>query len=1292
MKQVRDGFVQRSCFTPTGRLQYQIRHELALLAARRSDIVSAILSVLPQLEKSWTLTTEWNFLSLYSDECAAKYPKNTDVFAEANIYQNIIDTYVSQIDFSVEWLRSKSLEHQRNICSSCVYATLNESILWKGLGAVCDRLEAENIFPADSADSLLHYAVLRTLQGKPWLCPGTRELGSLKPLFPKLAEAVGQTLRGEYHEAYDALQSAANQWTKEHSVRGFPFYPDLYGLMLYICRILLKQRLDSFLEETGKISLNIGGLKEGLGYACLQDIFRIKFQPGTALGIDEYCPSENVSVFTRILNFLVCMRSKNKDWVPACVALRDQYESFSPVIFNMLNDILRYVDATDKANIEGVEYVTWLDMGKGLERWELQMDSLKRLFGDTEKAPENGEKQRRLVWLIDFAGQTVYPYVQVRTAGGKWSQGQKFAIKRLRDDEPWLTPQDKDMFSAYEQDYQYYYSNTSFYFNAAKGFQILVDHPLLFDFRDRTPVKLELRTVELTVKEEDSRCMISLSARPVNNKNFFLKKIADGLWGLYIFDATVSSLSEILGPEGMEMPTSQLPEFLNVVQNLKKVSVNLQTKTQRLPGDPTPLVQLWQQGSTFLASLRVRPGGNEGTTYAPAEGKAEVIQVQNGRTVLYERDFAKESNCLRELLGLCPSLTDLDTNYDWVSPELTDFFRLITELKDSNAMEQHCRLEWPKGERFKLLGKVDKSQLSVRTMKSGEWFALSGEVKVNELKVLELTELLERSTGKSPFVQLKNGEFLQLSDEVKRSLERLRLLTAKRSGNERTIHPLAGALVEEICNEMHHESDSKWKDMIQRMRVAFEIKPPVPAGLQAELRPYQTTGYVWLCRLSEWGVGGCLADDMGLGKTIQAIAVMIREAQKGPCLIIAPTSVCPNWVEELNRFAPALQVVRLRDATDRKAMIDEMQAGMVMVAGYGLLPREEELFTTKQWRMVVFDEAQALKNSSTMRSRAAHKIPAHFPLALTGTPIENHLEDLWSVFNIINPGLLGTLPDFHRRFGDASEGGPSAAALKMLIRPFILRRLKSQVLDDLPELTEQTIVIEPTEKEAAFYESIRRNAVKNVSDGSNTKSRRFSILTELTRLRRACCHASLADPQAGALVEPISSKLTRFLELFDEAVSGGHRLLVFSQFVGHLTLVREELDKRHVVYQYLDGATPEEKRRESVAAFQRGEGDAFLISLKAGGQGLNLTAADIVVHLDPWWNPAVEDQATDRAYRIGQKNTVTVYRLVMAHSVEEKILKLHSSKRDLAADFLEGSEEAVTTATLSEEELMSLLQ
>ncbi|MBQ7585133.1 MAG: DEAD/DEAH box helicase [Desulfovibrionaceae bacterium] len=930
-----------------------------------------------------------------------------------------------------------------------------------------------------------------------------------------------------------------------------------------------------------------------------------------------------------------------------------------------------------------------MDLAKGFSRWEWKLNSLAQALLPNQA---NSEKQHRLVWIVDPDSAYVSPLLQVQSAKGKWSSGQKFAIKRLNDrDLNYLTDQDREMFNAYELPYPGYYSN-DYTLNRVRAFKTLVDHPLLFLEGSREHIRLEILPVEIAIKEVDNNCDISLGVGLNSNRNVALKLIKEGVYGVYIFERKAQVIRSILGSDGLQLPTNKLPKFLEMIQDVKEVSVNMETTTAQMEGDTLPIVQLWQQGNAFQAAVRVKPSGTaNGTAFVPGDGSESVLQIENNKPVIFHRDFYKESTQAQELLTLCPTLTMIDTNWDWYSNSITDFFQLISELKDHT---DKCRLEWPAGEKFKLVGKISRAQLSIRTNKSGDWFSLSGEAQINEEKVIELTELLERSTGSSSrFMQLKNGEFLALSDDVKRSLDRINLLSSKRKGNERTVHPLAGPMIDDLMQDLNHESDISWNEMVAKMHKAFELKPEVPANLKAELRPYQKEGYVWLCRLSEWGVGGCLADDMGLGKTIQSIAVMLREAQKGPCLIVAPTSVCPNWEEELHRFAPSLQVVRLKEAEDRKKMVQKMEKGMVLITGYGLLPRERDILAKHKWQMVVFDEAQALKNSATKRSRAASSIQAHFSLALTGTPIENRLEDLWSVFDIINPGLLGNLNEFHRRFSGAESGGSAAQALKMLIRPFILRRLKGQVLDDLPELTEQTIIIEPTEREAAFYESLRRRALEHVDDGPQAKGqKRFNILTELTRLRRACCHASLADPNVGTLVEPVSSKLKRFLELLDEARSGGHRLLVFSQFTGHLALVREELDKLGIKYQYLDGSTPEEKRKENVAAFQRGEGDLFLISLKAGGQGLNLTAADYVVHLDPWWNPAVEDQATDRAHRIGQKNTVTVYRLVMAHTVEEKILKLHSQKRDLAADFLEGHEEAVTQATLSEEELLALLQ
>ncbi|MEG2005660.1 MAG: DEAD/DEAH box helicase, partial [Bilophila sp.] len=333
----------------------------------------------------------------------------------------------------------------------------------------------------------------------------------------------------------------------------------------------------------------------------------------------------------------------------------------------------------------------------------------------------------------------------------------------------------------------------------------------------------------------------------------------------------------------------------------------------------------------------------------------------------------------------------------------------------------------------------------------------------------------------------------------------------------------------------------------------------------------------------------------------------------------------------------------------------------------------------------------------TKRARASKQIPAVFRVALTGTPIENYLEDLWSLFATICPGLLGTRQSFQRRFsgpigaggigpigsgvkliGQGALGGTGAGearqALKALVRPFILRRTKSAVLTELPPRTEQIIEVDLPEDERAFYEALRRHALEELEkkkaeqdvETGVASSQKFTILTELTKLRRACCHPALIDPQTRLK----GAKLTAFMELVGELVRGGHKALVFSQFVGHLAQVRHALDVARLQYQYLDGSTPERERQRSVKAFQSGEGDLFLISLKAGGQGLNLTAADYVIHLDPWWNPAVEDQASDRAHRMGQERPVTVYRLVIRDSVEERILKLHRSKRSLAADFL----------------------
>jgi SNF2 family DNA or RNA helicase len=365
----------------------------------------------------------------------------------------------------------------------------------------------------------------------------------------------------------------------------------------------------------------------------------------------------------------------------------------------------------------------------------------------------------------------------------------------------------------------------------------------------------------------------------------------------------------------------------------------------------------------------------------------------------------------------------------------------------------------------------------------------------------------------------------------------------------------------------------------------------------------------------------------------------------------------------------------------------------VVVVSYGLLQLEAALFAKKSWHSIVLDEAQAIKNMHTKRSQAVMALQGDFRMAATGTPLENHLGELWNLFRFINPGLLGSAEQFQLRFAGPIEKAQDKRAeagarmrLRRLTQPFILRRTKAQVLTELPPRTEIVLPVELTQDESALYESLRRQALDKLAAleaPENQKS--IEILAEMMRLRRACCNPELVAPGAGI----VSSKLVAFARLVDGLLENKHKALVFSQFVDHLSLIRKYLDGKHIPYQYLDGATSMQERKRRVDAFQAGEGELFLISLKAGGVGINLTAADYVIHMDPWWNPAVEDQASDRAHRMGQQRPVTIYRLVARGTIEEGIVELHHRKRDLADSLLEGTEMA---ARMSPGEMLAMLK
>jgi SNF2 family DNA or RNA helicase len=594
------------------------------------------------------------------------------------------------------------------------------------------------------------------------------------------------------------------------------------------------------------------------------------------------------------------------------------------------------------------------------------------------------------------------------------------------------------------------------------------------------------------------------------------------------------------------------------------------------------------------------------------------------------------------------------------------------------------RVEWEERP-WSVVRSPDATGLKVEVRRERDWFGVAGGVQLEGERV-ELAVLLDALRRGHRYVPLAPGRWVKLTETLREQLAPLVDLAHPSRGRWEVSAAAAPVLdgLAEAGAEVVAPPD--WRQLASRIREAQSLKVPVPTGLKAELRDYQREGFVWMARLAAWGGGGCLADDMGLGKTLQALALLLHRAKEGPALVVAPTSVCFNWVREAARFAPSLKV-RAYNVADREAVLSGLGAGDVVVVSYGLLARALERFSEVSFATLVVDEAQAVKNPDTARARAVRALKAEARVALSGTPVENRLSELWSLYRLVFPALLGSRESFRERFAapiERTKDPHARAALARVVRPFLLRRTKGEVARELPPRVETVVPVTLSEGERRLYEDVRLASLARLEDARGPK-KRFEMLAALTRLRLAACHPRLVD---GDSTLP-SSKLERFLEVVDTLRAEGSRALVFSQFVKHLALVREALEERGVSLQYLDGQTPAAERETRVVAFQGGEGDVFLISLKAGGTGLNLTAADHVLHLDPWWNPAAEDQATDRAHRIGQTKPVTVTRLISEGTIEEAILALHEEKRDLANSLLS---EADGAAALSTEQLLALLR
>ena len=883
--------------------------------------------------------------------------------------------------------------------------------------------------------------------------------------------------------------------------------------------------------------------------------------------------------------------------------------------------------------------------------WQRALQALEAISANTKTRTEADLAESRVVWLVDPINQEIQPKLQKLGQKG-WSLGRNIALKTLKEGTiEGMTTQDRRIASAVYQDNSGPQYGESYQWDEVKALREMVGHPLLFLYdspKVACELVLEKPQLEVTSKEGVYNIEISEDVSEVG-----VKCVKDTPTRFKLIDVTATHVKvfNALGGSFMEVPEEgkeKLSKILGALSRLMIIHSDLEQDGQSVEerkGDSIPHVHLLPVGDGFKLEIFSKPFKDFPPYFHPGQGRENVIATNaNHQTFRVKRKLAEEMDLASDLIehSLALSMTN-SGNWEWNFQTPESCLEVLADLHD---LRDDCILEWPEGEKLKITQTVSFNDFSLRIQKQNNWFKLDGEVRLGESRQMSLNELLiQLQQAQSRFIPLSDGQFLAINDALKKRLKDLEVYTTHHA-NELLIHPLACVAIEEFMAELEHvEVDDAWKAQLKRLQEIRDYQPDVPSTLQAELRSYQEEGFHWLSQLNYWGVGACLADDMGLGKTLQAISLMLDKAPDGPSLVIAPSSVCPNWYKEIQKFAPTINVYQFGDG-DRKSQISEMGKFDLLIVSYGLLISEDELFQDKSWNVICIDEAQAIKNAGTKRSKTVMNLTGQFRMLTTGTPVENHLAELWNLFQFLNPGLLGSLSQFNKRFALPIERDSDLERklqLKRLINPFILRRRKNQVLDELPEKTEITLSVEMSSEETTFYENLRQSSLKKLEGmGTDKAGQQFQILAELTKLRQASCHPRLVANES----KIPSSKLELFSELLQEILEGGHKVLIFSQFVSHLSLIRERIEGLNVSYQYLDGSTPQKKRQGLIDKFQAGEGDVFLISLKAGGVGLNLTAADYVIHMDPWWNPAVEDQATDRAHRIGQQRPVTVYRLV----------------------------------------------
>lgn len=666
--------------------------------------------------------------------------------------------------------------------------------------------------------------------------------------------------------------------------------------------------------------------------------------------------------------------------------------------------------------------------------------------------------------------------------------------------------------------------------------------------------------------------------------------------------------------------------------------------------------------------------------FAYGEHEVNPLQDEQKGSYILVRDREEEEQLLRLMYDKHFSVR----REQFVLTKEDEIFQLMTE-----GIQDLCRqFEVFYSKEYKANSIKKVGMLSAGIQLNTDINLLEMDVDYGHIPKEELRDFFRSIKLKKKYYRLKSGAFVNLMTEDKQ-IDELRDLLSIGEVTEDNKIAFSQTAVMEVDELLPHTQritrDAGYKQLLEDLKNPDKTNWELPNGMEDILRPYQITGYRWLCSLAHYGMGGILADDMGLGKTLQTITYVL--ANPGTrTLIVCPTSLAYNWQDEFSKFAPQIATQIISGTPQERADLMQQSTDVpVWITTYPLIRKDVDLYKAQIFDACFIDEAQFIKNPTSLGAKAVKAVQAKHRFALTGTPIENTLSELWSIFDFVMPGFFGRYRQFEECYEKPilrDHDSVQMQKLRRKIRPFVLRRMKKEVLTELPDKIETRRMAEMGAKQRKIYESyLARIQMELAGDEENTPGgNRMQVLAALTRLRQICCHpATFASNYHGG-----SGKLDLLMEQLPDILEGGHSVIVFSQFTSMLSIIAHELKQRNIPFFYLAGSTSAQERKREVKEFNRGEVKVFLISLKAGGTGLNLTGADTVIHFDPWWNPAVEDQATDRAYRIGQKKKVQVIKYVMKDSIEEKIYELQKRKKQLSDQLIQAGESFVTQLTMEE--------